>query len=76
MRVTITTAGHSVDLESTEDGMNIHRLANIAVNTWRRTQLPRHTAGAWGASGGQFEQQYREAAGSVFGFGDPPLDVS
>jgi hypothetical protein len=75
VRVTITTAGHSVDLESTDDGMNIHRLANIAVNTWRRTQLPPRMAGAWGAAGGQFEQQYRQPGPTAFGFGDPP-DVS
>lgn len=49
MRVVITTAGHSVDIETTEDGMNVHRLANIAVNTWRRTKDPRVREG-WGAT--------------------------
>lgn len=50
MRVVITTAGHSVDIETTEDGMNAHRLANIAVNTWRRTRDPQMRTG-WGVTG-------------------------
>lgn len=40
MRVSITTAGHTVEIEDDDPDMNVHRLANIAVNTWRRTVLP------------------------------------
>lgn len=40
MRVEITTGGHTVVIDSSEPDMNVHRLANIAVNTWRRTVRP------------------------------------
>jgi hypothetical protein len=40
VKVTITTGDRAVEIESTEDGMSVHRLANIAVNTWRRTAPP------------------------------------
>lgn len=67
--MTITTAGHSVEIESDETGMNVHRLANIAVNTWRRTRTS-DIAKAWGTSSAQVEQQYREPGEVAFGF-DP-----
>jgi hypothetical protein len=38
VKVTVNAGGRVVEIESTEDGMNVHRLANIAVATWRRTE--------------------------------------
>lgn len=39
-KVTITSDEHTVEIEDDDPDMNAHRLANIAVNTWRRTVLP------------------------------------
>jgi hypothetical protein len=48
MKVTINTHGHCVEIESTDVDMTVHRLANIAINTWRRTAPPYRGQPAFG----------------------------
>lgn len=52
MKVTVNAGGRVVEIESDEDDMNVHRLANIAVNTWRRTEPdgPESLGPAYGCS--------------------------
>lgn len=75
MRVTITTGGHTVDVESSEQDMNVHRLANIAVNTWRRTVLPEGEQ--CGPAVGFTSQVSTHGRGyRHFRYGTGPLDAS
>lgn len=38
MKVTVNAGGRVVEIESDEEVMTVHRLANIAIATWRRTE--------------------------------------
>lgn len=38
MKVTVNASGRVVEIESNEADMTVHRLANIAINTWKRTE--------------------------------------
>jgi hypothetical protein len=49
VKVTVNADGRVVEIESTEDDMNVHRLANIAITTWRRTE-PESLGRAYGFS--------------------------
>lgn len=78
MKVTINTHGHSVEIETTDPDMTVHRLANIAVNTWRRTVNTAHDRPGPASAGPQIEQGLRHSPGiwgASFGFGEPPLEI-
>jgi hypothetical protein len=75
MKVSINTAGHCVEIESGEAAMNVHRLANIAVNTWRRTVLP--DGESCGPAVGFTSQVSTLGRGyRHFRYGSTPLDAS
>lgn len=68
MKVTVNAGGRVVEIESGEDGMNAHRLANLAIETWRRTEPsePETLGPAYGFSG---ERQHRDGFHRTSGYG-------
>ena len=73
MKVSITAAGHCVEIQSDEPDTNIHRLANIAVATFRRTRSG--VPDGYGAAGACANERRGERWGFTWRMGDGDYPV-